>query len=301
MNTFAILETALTGLRVIRANPGAFLVWTALSVVISILFGIVVVVELAPSLALLSRSASVVHPDPAAVFSAMRHMAPFYGIAILFTLVLYPVVYAALNRVVLRPDDRAFAFLRLGGDEGLQLLLLLLLGVVLFAVYLVLILCTVVVTVIVSVAVGGGGVAGLGAVLGALLVFVILAALLARLSLASPATFVTGKVDLFASWSLTRGLTWRLLAVGLVCLALSVAVQSAWALVGRALFGTTGLSMFTGPEAIEAMRRVYASPSFLALQGFTGLFTPFLMVLWVTPPAEIYRRLTSKSAGGPFF
>ncbi|WP_218275859.1 hypothetical protein, partial [Pseudomonas sp. MPR-AND1A] len=51
---------------------------------------------------------------------------PMYGVIGIVSLIFYPVLYATMSRAILRPSENAMGYIRLGGDEVRQLLLILL-------------------------------------------------------------------------------------------------------------------------------------------------------------------------------
>lgn len=147
------------------------------------------------------------------------------GLALLLGLlfiVLFTVLWAAVFRAVMRPEERSFAYLRLGMDE------LRLLGAVLivlvggYAVFLILGIITGVMVGIVGQAAGlsagltVGVILGLALIVGAIWVMV-------RISPFGPLTLFKRKIIIGPAWSLTRGAFWPLfgayLVIGLILIA----------------------------------------------------------------------------------
>ncbi|WP_442679732.1 hypothetical protein ACSBM8_00570 [Sphingomonas sp. ASY06-1R] len=129
-------------------------------------------------------------------------------VGLLFVL-LFTVLWAAVFRAVLRPEERSFAYLRLGMDE------LRLLGAVLIVLvggYLAFLVLGIFTGVIVGIIGGAAGLSagvGIGAILGiALIVGAIWVAV--RISLFGPLTLVKRKIIIGPAWSLTQGAFWPL-------------------------------------------------------------------------------------------
>jgi hypothetical protein len=131
-----------------------------------------------------------------------------------------------MNRVVLRPRDSAFGFLRFGADEFRQIGLALLGFAVLIGAYIVFAIVAIIIIMIgalLTKAVGGFG-GGLFVFLGIAAEVIFSIVILLRLSLASALTFDKKKVDLFGSWALTKGHAWSILGAHFLAFIIYVVV-----------------------------------------------------------------------------
>jgi hypothetical protein len=122
---------------------------------------------------------------------------------------------------VLRPADDAFGYVRVGADEFRQLGLMMIF--LLFGIGGAIAL--VIVATIVAAALGGGAQAVAAAPTMVLPLFLCAALFFTvRFSLASAQTFATRKIDVFGSWSLTKGRALPILGAYLVAFCLLVVV-----------------------------------------------------------------------------
>jgi hypothetical protein len=151
--------------------------------------------------------------DPQDLQPFMARMQSAGGIAFLseigvFALVM--VLFTATQRAVLRPAERGFAFLRLGGDELRLVGLALVLAVCLYVVSFLATLLLMIPVVIVGVASGSP----VAVTLLALVEFIVLTGAMiyveVRLSLAFPLTFLRRGFVVGEAWRLSKGRFWTL-------------------------------------------------------------------------------------------
>ena len=207
-------------------------------------------------------------------------------VAQLLAACLFAILTTAAFRAVLRPEDRGFAFVRLGGDELRLIALTLLFGV---AVYLALLFGTLI-FVVLGLAVGGSGsleTVAVATVVGMVLTIAVCVWLEVRLALAFPLTLLRRRFVLAESWRLTRGRFWpmfaALLVLFLILLVLFAAAAaltqgSYWAtIVGGGGFGADGVR-----EAAvrQAAAQLVLSPMTVVrwiVSGIAGGFTVALL------------------------
>lgn len=292
--TFSPADAALEGFRIARERPRVLLVWAALNLIVSIVMTIVLVSMFGETLIELEAMSPQGAEDPAQAMALLERLAPLYALMIPAGLLLIAVTSAAVYRIVLRPHDDRFAYLRLGADE------LRLVGLML--VYLLLAIgFTFVVTLVAGLLAAGaamlGGAAGalVGLLIGlgtlAFMVFVIV-----RFSLAGPMTFAEGRLRIFQSWTLTRGAFWRLLGAYVLALALIVVVLLLLLIIFAATAAVTAggdlsqVGQVFAPD-MSSIGAYFTVPMliYLVFAAFLGAVQNAVLY---APPAVAYRALS---------
>jgi hypothetical protein len=299
MHGFSISEAAFTGFRIVRERPRAVVVWALIQLAVSLIGGAALVAMAGPDLMRLrALSAAAGAPDGREALALLGRLAPAYGLVFLYLLAFSPLLYAAMNRAVMRPAADRFGYFRLGADELRQFLLMLLTFAVVLAGYVVVILVAFVVATIVALAAKPA--AGLAVVLIGLIAAGAAVFVAVRLSLASAQTFATGKVTLFGSWALTRGRFWPILGTYVLAWAFAGVVYVLWFVLSFALVAVIG---GTGAPAANLQPDLgslaaFLSPAALARTVLGAVVTALLWPVLGAPPAVIYRRLTSPGPVG---
>jgi hypothetical protein len=303
MAGFSVTQSALAGFRVVREHPEAAALWVTLQVLIAIGIGLVATVTWGPDLAKLHLGAV----PTAADLPRLAGLWPMFAVTGAVSLVVYSILCAAMNRAILKPRDRRFAYFRLGPEEVRQLGLTLILLAMAIAVYVAVVIVIVVVsglfgavTSSVSGPIGTNpnramAIVALG-LAGMVGVFVFLGV---RFSLASAQTFATGRISLFGSWVMTRGRFWPIVSTyglalalyGVVWLLGFTLITAVVTLVGG---GAGGLAAMVNPD-LGSLRAFFSPPQFTLLvmrAALSGLLWPLLL----TPPATIYLALDGRGA-----
>jgi hypothetical protein len=295
MADFSATDVAFSGIRFVRERPRTVAIWAGAQLIISLVLGAIVVAMLGPSLVQLQGLGRQQPTDPTQAMAVFSHLLPAYAVLLPVTLVINAVVYAAMARAVMRPADEGVGYLRLGADEVRQILLMLLWFVVAIAGEivggLVLAIPTVILVMIAQ---------GARPLIIALCLLVALAAVIyviVRLSLASAMTFDRKRVDLFGSWTLTKGHVWKMMGVYALVLGLALVILILVGIISAAVAAVLGgiggmAAIFTSNVGSMAE---FLAPARLAMTVIGAIVTPLFWALFLMPPAQIYRHLSGAS------
>jgi hypothetical protein len=311
MAKFSASDVALTGFGVVSKRPTVLIWWIALHFLfmgsITALFVTVGGPVLTQMIALQTSGTPTDPQTQAEIFALFSQIAPLYLLMFPLTLVFYAVLFAAMNRAVLRPANSAFGYLRLGADEWRQFVLMLWAFVVALGLELAVFIGGAIVAVI-AVAIFGAmhkggydiaGGAGGGTLAAIGLVLVYIAAyfyVLVRFSLASAMTFDTGKVSLLRSWRLTRGRFWSMFGTYVLATILSVVISLLGLVVmivcAMLVGGVGGLGFVFRPDMSSPA--AYFTPARMVYLALSGVLYALVWPILLTPSAAIYKIVTHK-------
>lgn len=299
MTTYSATDAALEGFRLTRERPRVLLVW-ALFLLAANTLGLLVMMmapkEAQEALATISGQEA---PNGEQLMSALSAVAPL----LLLGLMIQRTMDAAVYRLMLRPDEKSFFYLRLGADElrlaALRLIFVMMaiffLAVVQFGVF------------ILSVAAAplGGVAQQLVASVAEIACWIAFLVLAVRLSLASAITFDRKRISIFESWSVTRGHAYRLLGAQVLALCCAAVLGILFFVIFSSVSGAallaTGRSMadlkeIMSPERIELSS--YLNPFVLAWTLVGSLFSAVYAAAIPAPGGYIYRHIRT-AAGEP--
>ncbi|RAK62054.1 hypothetical protein DJ019_20270 [Phenylobacterium kunshanense] len=298
MTSFSATDAALEGFRITRERPRALMAWTAFCFAISVVSALITVnmpAEARAALEFLQNDPSAT-PDAGMLMQALAILSPM----LLFGLVVQCIMGAAVYRIILRPQDDKFSYLRLGRDElRLMALTLVYLVLALMAVVAVQIVVAIIATLASFLGNAAFSFAFAAAELFALGLLVFVAV---RMSLAPVMTFDLGRLAILDSWSLTRGQFWRLVAayVLAICCVFVVAILFLMLFMAVSMIVTIA----TGGTVAELMRifqpdettlRTYLNPFMIAYMVVGGLFTAIYYAVVAAPGAVAYQRLSAQA------
>lgn len=295
MTAISATDAALEGFRITRERPRVVLGWAAFLLLTNTLGALITFLLPEEARGALAKIASQEAPDPRQLIDAMTAVAPL----LLVGLVVQRTMDAAIYRLMLRPEEKRFAYLRLGVDE-MRLTVLRLIFVMLAIVYIAVVQFGIVILSFTASALGETASLFVASVaeLVSWGVFLVLAV---RLSLASVMSFDGGKLVVFASWTATRGLFWRILGVqvlALSCVAvLGILVFVIFSSVSGAVLILNGgsladVSKIMQPE--EGNARSYLNPLVLAYTLIGVLFTTIYSAVVAAPGAYIYKAMKAE-------
>lgn len=302
MAEFTAADAAFTGFRVVWERPLAVVFWSALQVAVSLGATLFVTLSAGPAFSQAMEAGMQFNPDPTQALARLAAVGPTYLVLLLAFLVFYAVLYAAMNRAVLRPDQASFGYLRLASDELRQLGLLALMAVLAILVTFGIVLVASVLLELLSLLVGATAILLAPLVLLPLMigVFVFVGV---RFSLASPLTFERGRIDLMGSWRLTQGRFWRLLGAYLLAYGLSLVVAAltlAIAIFSVAILGGGFSAIAQGAEENFSSLATAFTPAHVLYLTITAIGSALGLPITMTPPATIYRALAGSAAGRAF-
>lgn len=292
----ATTDAAFIGFRIAREKPMVLVYWAAFYLLFTLATLLILVPIAGPALMQL-QELDQANPDPAEAMALFGKILPAFLLLLPLSFLYYGVIYAAVSRAVLDPAESRLGYLRFGAQELRQALLMLVLSLLFLAAYLGLIIVGAIIVALT--AVGGPGLIGFGVALMFLIVISGLVFLMVKFSLASPLTYATGKLNVFGSWKLSNGRFWPMLGAYLLATILMIIVYLLTAGIFFAVVAVAG-----GFEAATKMMSPDLSsigtalaPLSLAYFAVTAIVTAMTTLIWVGPAAEIYRQLTTTSAG----
>jgi len=290
-------EALFAGFRLIGREPVAFLAWC----VVTFALGIVPqVTSLGASLQVLAAMAGGGDALSAEAMAAQQQVMAVQPLIWLSSLAMIALLPAAVFRAVLRPEDRAFLYLRLSGREFWLVLIVLVMFVMYIVAILVGMIPFLIVVAVTAVAAGGsgepsGGAAALGGLFGALTMLALIVVILwgaLRFSFAPVMAFADSTFRLTESWKLTRGHGWKMF---LVALALTVLTTIIYVVVLGVIIAVAGLdlanlatTMASDPQALIAQ---IGAPWLVVGAVATTVLSAAYYVLWAAAWAEMYRQL----------
>lgn len=295
MSKFSASDAAFSGFRLVRENLKTVAIWAVGMTVLSLISNVLAIQFFGTQLqAFLNYVSDTATPDPEEFARHLANLTPLMLWSLPYSLILNGVIFATLNRLVLRHDDSKAAYLRLGAQELRQAAVWLLMSLVLMGV-----LFTGSALAGFLGALGGptGAFLALVCVVGSFCAMVYLAV---RLSFASSVTFDTGKFTLFRALPETKGLFWPLLGAYLLAAVMSViVVLLIWTIVSAIGLIVSGDLAATGKmmRADTSSLRAYFTPAGIVQALFSGLITVLTTLIVFGPAPSIYRELKDRRTG----
>jgi hypothetical protein len=296
MATIAVGDAVGEGFNLIRHRFGAVMVWGAVRTAYIVgAFALLAPLYLSQFGAILARARGAV-PTPPDLQSMMAMQSANLLQSLTGGLVLV-VLYCAVFRSVLKPDQGRFAYLRLGMAEVFMFLLAFG-AVVTLVIALAVLMIPLMVLVGILGAVHAGVAAALIAILGFLAILVLLVWAFLRFSLVGPMTVDDGRFHLADAWSLSRGRAVDLFVILLVQIVIVLVIEMVVAVVfiaigfaflSQAAGGLNGLrDFFTRPPA-EIFSTL--APALVVVGLVSIPVTGCMMAILAAPWARAYRDL----------
>lgn len=292
---FSATESAFEGFRLARREPVAILLWALFYLVLT------AIVALAFGGMFVELFQAIERLETAGAEPTMADVAPllgFYAVLIPGSIIVGSIIYGAVNRAVLRPGERAFGYLRFGGDElriiAVSLILTLLFVAILIGLGIV---AGVVIGILSTVA---GDAAALLTVPAVIALYAAIIWLAIRFSLAIPITVAERRIAVFDSWGMTKGHFWGLFAMSLLAVVMSLVVYFLLALVAGPIFffALGGFENIAALESMSPMEIVTTmTPFAIAALVFYSIVSALIAAITYAPFASAYLGLTGRDAG----
>lgn len=298
MNDISISQSLWAGFRLVGRQPVAFALWVLLYLVVVMGPVMAIFSMMTPFFSeVMSAANSGATPDPTKFFQSMMQMQILQLVATLGQLVVFSVLYAAIYRAVMYPDQGRFGFLRIGLQEVL-------IGLVIIAAYFALVFGIFAVILLaaglvfaaaqasVAVAVIVGILFGLGLLVGLFLLVI-------RMSLLLPMTFAERKIDFGKAWAMTRGRMGWLSLLGLLQIAVGLGMSMVLGVVYGAVIlvalgaNSTALEHFMSQPTPDLFKALTPWAIVFAVVG--GAVNTFNLVVWSAPWASVYRQIIGQT------
>ena len=294
---FSASESAFEGFRLVRREPMAIVLWALFYLVLT------AVVVLAFGGMFGDFFQTMERLESSGAEPTMADVAPlltFYAVFIPGAIVVGSVIYGAVNRAILRPEERAIGYMRFGGDE-LRIIAVSLILTLLF------IAATVALGIVVGLIVGLlSAVAGdAAAILTIPAVIALYAAMIwfsVRFSLAIPITVAERRIAVFDSWRMTKGHFWGLFGMALLAMVMMLVVYILFSLVAAPIF-FFALGGFENLGALETMSPVEIgttmAPFAIAALVFYAIVSAVMAAIGYAPFASAYLGLSGRTVEAP--
>lgn len=293
-NSFSATDAGLAGFRILRQRPTIWPAWAIASLAVSIIMVVPLVIFAGPAIAEFQSIDPASKPDPEMVMALLGRVLPALLIVLVASVAYSAVMYAAANRVVMRPRDGGFGWFRFGRDEVRQGMVMLL-------------LLAIIVGVMFASATAAGILAGLASVaspvLGVLVGFLSLVAVIGafiyigvRLSLLSPLAFATGRIDVGEAWRLTKGRFAPMLGAFFLSIVMAMIISmlatGVFFLVSLPIFGfgATSKTVFEQPD-MTSMATMFP-PVGIAWYIWQCIVAGVTSVVTSTVAPVIYQQIT---------
>jgi len=303
MAQIAVGEAITAGFGLIRRRPMAVLAWGLVQIGLAVaIFGL-----MAPFyIAIFGQLASGDEPDPMALQAASMQMQGFSMLLNLVSAGVSALLYCAVFRAILHPEQSRWGYLRLGAAEGYTLVLMIA-AYFIFAIGLLVLAIPIGIVIGILAATRAVAAAVIVGVIAAVVVLVGAVYLALRFSMAAPMIVDDGKFHLMESWTLTKGHAGQLFLVTLGSVGLLLLLEILILLI---LFGvgTLGLSVAAGGLGnIEAFFKQSPGAILAGLAPFLAvlaiLWIPIagaVIAIWGAPWGKAYRDLVQPDVSTTF-
>ncbi len=290
--TLNATDAAFEGFRIVRRHPQTVLFWALLYLLFFAVFFAVFGSTLAGVMANAKALESAGEPSMAELQGLGSSYMVMLGLAFPLALVLGGVLNAAVARAVLRPSEKRFGYMRLGGDELRVIVVSVVLGILMG-------LASLVAFTAVGMVAGFGTASGqswmwLVAVLLGLAACALLIWLAVRLSLAIPITFAERRIALFDSFALTKGRTLPLLGMAIIVIIMTLLVGLLSSIIAMPVTvmsggGIEALAAYEGQSTTAILQQM--GPMIAVWVVLNALFSSLQLAVMHAPFSAAYRDI----------
>jgi hypothetical protein len=292
---FSAADAAFTGFRIVWGRPLAVVAWAAVQFAVVLGLDLFTAASAGPAITAFLQTAQTSfspNADPTVMIQRLQAIAPTLVVLTTAQLVVAAVFLTAMNRVVLKPEESRFGYLRLGGDELRQLGLLVGLLAVFFLVYFGALLLSGVLVAILTLVTSNSNLAAAFTLLFVLPAFLCAVVyVVVRFSLAAPATFESGRIQLFEAWPLTRGRFWPILGTYCIAGALWLVVCSLVLVIALLAVMIAG-----GPSGSTLSIASVLSPSRLVYSVVASIGAALSLPIALCAPATVYQAINRSAS-----
>ena len=293
MADFSIGEAVASGFRLVRREPLAIVVWGGVYLLLNIVPQFLIWFSVWPEFSVLLAQS----PDKAmsadALAGLQARMLGLQPIIWIATAAMFALLYGAIYRAVLEPENRGSFYLRLGAQE----LWLLLSSLVLVVLAVIVIIVVAIPVVMVAGATGGATHFSPAAGLAMLAAAAVVIWLMLRFSMVTPMAFSERRFVLMESWRLTKGHTLKILGVlaSLVGIVLGIeivlAIAAMFLLVPWLTAGEGALTtLLSDPDRLVRVAMPFVIVGCAVVSLVAAAFYAFI----AAPYATIYARLAAR-------
>lgn len=295
MRTGLTIDAAFSGFRLVREHPRTIVIWAAICFVYSAAQGIFASATAGSGVMRILELANQANPDPNQVITTVAGIAPTYLVLVAVNMAFYAVFFAAANRAAANPSQDRFGYLALGAKELRQFGLITLLFLATFTLYLAFAIVASLIGALIAMLAGSA----VGVSVAATLVALGLGYMWMRLSLASPLSFATDRIDFLGSWALTRASQWMILRIYLLAFVLAIAVYIVGmtliiTLMAAAAGGVQNLLTIASPDLTSVSQ--FVSPPRMILLAMQAVLSALILPVALCPAVEIYRQTQTVTA-----